>query len=304
MDLSHVDLSNVALVSVQAVLKILMCCCVGGGLARYGLMPAQLQKGVSTLVVYVFTPSLLFVKVAAVLSPERLLDWWPLVVYLLMFVLWASALGWIAAWMLRLNREQRNFLISTLAFRNTTSLPMALVLELAYGLPILLRDAHDTPDNVADRGEAYILFYTALVNVLRWSIGSRLMGKPATAQEGQPGGKHMQLHDETDIVELEALESPYDRRDNEEIIDVDPNERLGLFHNTQLSIDFLYVDINEADKAVAEMRLLQHPPPPPEQSAVDELASRTMRLLRQARRLFKGTTTRVTSVLNYFYFYF
>jgi hypothetical protein len=135
---------------------------------------------VTTLVVLVFTPALLFTNVAASLSAEVVLSWWPIPVFAAMYVVMGLTLALVVTATLGgLPQAQRRWVMVALAFRNTTSIPLALVAQLALTLSILLIDPSDTPAQAAQRGEAYILFYTALISTVRWSLGERLMRRPA-----------------------------------------------------------------------------------------------------------------------------
>jgi len=136
-------------------------------------------QGVTTLVVFVFTPSLLFVNVAETMSTQLLLNWWPLPVFAALYVGVGAGLGLLLALLTRLPARKRNWVIVALAFRNTVSIPLALVAQLAGTLAILLAGPDDTPQKAARRGEAYILFYSAIISAVRWTLGERLLRPPA-----------------------------------------------------------------------------------------------------------------------------
>ena len=150
------------------------------------------------MVVLVFTPALLFTNVAASISADVILSWWPLPVFAALYLLIGLGLALVITAAFRLPPAKRNWVMVALAFRNTTSIPLALVAQLAYTLTILRSGPDDTGALAAQRGEAYILFYTALISTVRWTLGERLMRSTHSddtavqatqgGQGGTPGG--------------------------------------------------------------------------------------------------------------------
>ena len=139
------------------------------------------HQGVTTLAVYVFTPSLLVARVGATLSADRFVQWWPLPVFAVVLVVQGCVLGTVLARVLRLERAQSRLLMAALAFKNSQSIPLALVQALALAVPELYGKMDgDSPEDAAARAASYVLFFTGIVSVLRWTVGAALMeARPA-----------------------------------------------------------------------------------------------------------------------------
>ena len=132
----------------------------------------------SQLVVYVFTPALLVTKVAEALALERFWQWWPLPVFAVALVVQGCVLGALVGAALRLGRTQQRVVMAALAFKNNQSIPLALVPALAAAVPTLRIGPDDTPSDAASRAAGYVLFFTAIVSLLRWTIGAYLLRRP------------------------------------------------------------------------------------------------------------------------------
>ena len=141
------------------------------------------MQTLTQVVVYVFTPSLLIVKVASTISLDRFWQWWPLPVFALCLVGIGCTLGAVVGVAFRLPPTQRRLVMAALSFKNNQSIPLALVPALAGSLPQLLSGPTDTPADAATRAAGYVLFFTAIVSALRWTVGAFLMRPPASAPD-------------------------------------------------------------------------------------------------------------------------
>ncbi|KAG0372298.1 hypothetical protein BGX24_000436, partial [Mortierella sp. AD032] len=99
----------------------------------------------------------------------------PLIYTLYSFINWVTAK--IGSRLLGFSRDEEKFVIASVFFSNTNSLPMALVQSLAMSAAgvRLLRDEMDTKEMVMARGISYILFYAIFGNLVRWSYGFSLL---------------------------------------------------------------------------------------------------------------------------------
>jgi len=146
------------------------------------------MQTLTQVVVYVFTPSLLIGKVASTISLDRFWQWWPLPVFALCLVGIGCTLGTVVGVAFRLPPTQRRLVMAALSFKNNQSIPLALVPALASSLPQLLSGPTDTPADAATRAAGYVLFFTAIVSALRWTIGAFLMRPPASEPERTDDG--------------------------------------------------------------------------------------------------------------------
>jgi hypothetical protein len=132
--------------------------------------------------VYAFTPALLVHRVGSALTAARLWQWWPLPVVAVGWVGCGCVLGLLLARALRLRLPvHRRLLMAFLAFKNNQSIPLALVPALAAAVPTLRLSDDPTDDAAAAaaRAASYVLFYTSLTSLLRWTIGAYLLRGPA-----------------------------------------------------------------------------------------------------------------------------
>ncbi|KAF9904496.1 hypothetical protein EC991_002656 [Linnemannia zychae] len=171
------DWSILLAAASEAVSQVLVVVLCGIVLSRAGYLSNSAQKAISHVNLYFMTPCLLFTKIASTINWEQFLAFWPIPVFFVFF----SAVSWTLAKygsrFLRFNKDEEKFVIASVLFSNTNSLPMALVQSLALSAAgaQLLRDEHDTQEQAAARGISYILFYAIFGNLVRWSYGFTLL---------------------------------------------------------------------------------------------------------------------------------
>ncbi|RLV95406.1 putative transporter [Spathaspora sp. JA1] len=169
-DLSFIDIS---LLTFEAVLEVVIICFAGFIAARSGLLNNSGQKVLSSLNVDLFTPCLVFSKLASSLSLKKIVD----IVIIPIFYAVSTGIAYLCSrltsYFLSLNEPETDFVTAMAVFGNSNSLPVSLTLTLAYTLPDLLWDDidGDTNDGVASRGILYLLIFQQLGQVLRWSWG-------------------------------------------------------------------------------------------------------------------------------------
>ncbi|KAF9981130.1 hypothetical protein BGZ75_007613 [Mortierella antarctica] len=162
---------------VQAVSQVLVVVFCGVVLSKTGYLSQSAQKSISRVNLYFMTPCLLFTKIASTINWTQFKAFWPIPAFYVLF----SAISWIVAKVgsrfLRFSKDEEKFIIASVLFSNTNSLPMALLQSLAFSAAgdRLLRDEFDTKADVAARGISYILFYAIFGNLVRWSYGFNLL---------------------------------------------------------------------------------------------------------------------------------
>ena len=89
-------------------------------LARVGILDRKTQKQLNRLNVSLFTPSLLFNKVAFSLSPEKLKELWVIPIFFIGITTVSSLVAFVLGVVFRLKRSQRYvvFVIVYLAYAN------------------------------------------------------------------------------------------------------------------------------------------------------------------------------------------
>ena len=80
------DVLEVAEHSLQATLTVFLVCGVGAWLTRQGTLSSEVNKGLTNLVAFVFSPCLIFTHVGPSIEPHTLLEWWPVPASCLLYI--------------------------------------------------------------------------------------------------------------------------------------------------------------------------------------------------------------------------
>ncbi|KAF9970342.1 hypothetical protein BGZ73_006955 [Actinomortierella ambigua] len=186
-----------ATAAAEAVSQVLVIVGCGVVLARTGYLTQSAQKAISQVNLYFMTPCLLFVKIASTITWDQFVAFWPIPVFYTIFSILSVVVAHVGSYFLGFTPEERNFVVASVLFSNTNSLPMALIQSLAFSVAGkgLLRDEHDTPNKVAARGISYILFYAIFGNLVRWSYGFTLLVPNDKPQILPPEGILIQVDD-------------------------------------------------------------------------------------------------------------
>ncbi|CAE6427043.1 unnamed protein product [Rhizoctonia solani] len=159
------------------ILEVFILCFAGWVLARVGILDRKTQKQLNRLNVSLFTPSLLFNKVAFSLSPEKLQELWIIPIFFVGITAVSSIVAWVLGTVFGLKRSQRNFAIAASAFQNSNSLPIALMQSLVVTVHELKWGKGDTKDSMLGRALTYLVLYSTLGMILRWSYGVHLLAQ-------------------------------------------------------------------------------------------------------------------------------
>ncbi|KAH8113849.1 membrane transport protein-domain-containing protein [Phellopilus nigrolimitatus] len=172
----------------EAILEVFLLCLAGYILARKAILDKRTQKQLNRLNISLFTPSLLFSKVAFSLSPAKLRELWIIPLFFVLVTAVSMCVSYFLGWVFRVKRSQRNFAIAASMFMNSNSLPIALMQSLVVTVPGLKWDDDDTKDAMLGRALSYLVLYSTLGMVLRWSYGVHLLSQAdPEAQKGQAG---------------------------------------------------------------------------------------------------------------------
>lgn len=203
--LSYFDIS---FLTFEAVLEVVIICCAGFVAAKTGLLTTQGQKTLSSLNVDLFTPCLIFTKLAPNLSFSKLVE---IIIIPIFYAVSTGVSYWssrIVSKALSLNSPETDFVTAMAVFGNSNSLPVSLVLTLSYTLPDLLWDdvEDDNTDKVAGRGILYLLIFQQLGQILRWSWGfNTLLRKRSQLELNTYHTKHgkIVLHENCRLIDGE-----------------------------------------------------------------------------------------------------
>jgi predicted permease len=229
---SHPDLAHLVLLVFEAVLEVVCVSLPGYIVARLGHFDADKQKFLANLNVMLFTPCLIFTKLASQLSAEKLTD---LAIIPAIFII-QTIVSWLVATLVakafRFNKRASNFVTAMGVFGNSNSLPISLVISLSQTLKGLHWDRipGDNDDEVAARGILYLLIFQQLGQLVRWSWGYHVLlapkdkypeYQPQIVEEGQY--RDEDHHDHEGRALLDGLdgdtEEDEDNRSDSEVFD-------------------------------------------------------------------------------------
>lgn len=184
---SHPSFINLAGLVSEAVLEVVFVALPGFLVAYTGMFDANSQKFVAELNTMVFTPCLIFTKLASQLNADKLADLAviPFIFVLQTIVSYFCAQVMARAWGFGGKKMQKNFILAMGVFGNSNSLPISLVISLSKTISGLHWDKipGDNDNEVAARGILYLLIFQQLGQLLRWTWGYSVLLKPASAYE-------------------------------------------------------------------------------------------------------------------------
>ncbi|KAJ6577465.1 membrane transport protein-domain-containing protein [Mycena capillaripes] len=169
-----------------SILEVFLLCLAGYILAGRGILDKKTQKQLNRLNVSLFTPSLLFSKVAFFLSPEKLKELWIIPIFFVIVTVVSMSVAFLLGWVFRVKRSQRNFAMAAAMFMNSNSLPIALMQSLVVTVPGLKWGKGDNKNAMVGRALTYLVLYSTLGMVLRWSYGVRLLAQADPESEAHP----------------------------------------------------------------------------------------------------------------------
>ncbi|RMZ76495.1 hypothetical protein DV738_g4953, partial [Chaetothyriales sp. CBS 135597] len=187
---SHPSFGHLTLLVFEAVLEVVCVSAPGYLVARQGMFDSESQKFLANLNVQLFTPCLVFTKLASQLSAEKLGELAIIPVIFIIQTIVSYACSWAVGRLLRFKKRQQNFLIAMGIFGNSNSLPISLVISLSKTLKGLHWDKipGDNDDEVAARGILYLLIFQQLGQLLRWTWGYNVLLAPPDSYTEEEGG--------------------------------------------------------------------------------------------------------------------
>ncbi|KAI1193291.1 auxin efflux carrier superfamily [Nemania serpens] len=173
----HPSLTGLAALVFEAVLEVICVSLPGYILARRGLFNPEHQKLVANLNMWLFTPCLIFSKLAKQLNPNQLGDLAviPIIFIIQTFVSYGVSI--CVSKLFRFKKRATNFVTAMSVFGNSNSLPISLVISLSQTLKGLSWDRiqGDHSGLVSSRGILYLLIFQQLGQMVRWSWGFHVL---------------------------------------------------------------------------------------------------------------------------------
>ncbi|KAK7985628.1 membrane transporter [Apiospora saccharicola] len=182
---SHPAFGHLVLLVFEAVMEVVCVSLPGYVIARLGHFDAEKQKFLANLNVMLFTPCLIFTKLASQLNADKLVELGviPIIFIVQTFISYLVSIGVSKAF--RLKKRPANFVTAMGVFGNSNSLPISLVLSLSQTLKGLHWDRipGDNDDEVGARGILYLMIFQQLGQLVRWSWGYHVLLAPKDKYE-------------------------------------------------------------------------------------------------------------------------
>lgn len=177
---SHPAFGHLVLLVFEAVMEVVCVSLPGYIIARLGHFDAEKQKFLANLNVMLFTPCLIFTKLASQLNADKLVELGviPIIFIIQTFISYLVSIGVSKAF--RLKKRPANFVTAMGVFGNSNSLPISLVISLSQTLKGLHWDRipGDNDDEVGARGILYLMIFQQLGQLVRWSWGYHVLLAP------------------------------------------------------------------------------------------------------------------------------
>ncbi|KAK8000605.1 transporter [Apiospora arundinis] len=182
---SHPAFGHLVLLVFEAVMEVVCVSLPGYIIARMGHFDAEKQKFLANLNVMLFTPCLIFTKLASQLNADKLVELGviPIIFIVQTFVSYLVSIAVAKAF--RLKKRPANFVTAMGVFGNSNSLPISLVISLSQTLKGLHWDRipGDNDDEVGARGILYLMIFQQLGQLVRWSWGYHVLLAPKDKYE-------------------------------------------------------------------------------------------------------------------------
>ena len=187
---AHPNFGHLTLLVFEAVLEVVCVSAPGYIVARQGMFDAESQKFLANLNVQLFTPALIFTKLASQLTADKLVDLAIIPLIFIVQTLISFGTSFIISKLMRFKKRQANFVIAMAVFGNSNSLPISLVISLSKTLKGLHWDKvpGDNDDEVGARGILYLLIFQQLGQLVRWTWGYNVLLAPAEKYTEEQGG--------------------------------------------------------------------------------------------------------------------
>ncbi|KAL8737731.1 MAG: hypothetical protein Q9181_001388 [Wetmoreana brouardii] len=177
---SHPAFGHLILLVFEAVMEVVCVSFPGYVVARQGMFNVEMQKFAANLNVVLFTPCLIFTKLASQLTADKLSELAVIPVIFAVQTLLSFLCSIAVSKLFRFKRRPRNFVIAMGVFGNSNSLPISLVISLSQTIKGLHWDKvpGDNDNEVAARGILYLLVFQQLGQLVRWSWGYHVLLAP------------------------------------------------------------------------------------------------------------------------------
>ncbi|KAI4264281.1 MAG: hypothetical protein L6R42_000607 [Xanthoria sp. 1 TBL-2021] len=192
---SRPPFGHLILLVFEAVMEVVCVSFPGYIVARQGMFNAEMQKFAANLNVVLFTPCLIFTKLASQLTAKKLPELAVIPVIFVVQTLVSYLCAIAVSKLFGFKKRPRNFVIAMGVFGNSNSLPISLVISLSKTINGLHWDKvpGDNDGEVAARGILYLLIFQQLGQLLRWSWGYHVLLAPPDKFKDESAHENSQL---------------------------------------------------------------------------------------------------------------
>ncbi|WVR04361.1 hypothetical protein IAU60_001362 [Kwoniella sp. DSM 27419] len=159
---NSVPIKTLLVTVFESIVEVFILCLAGYVLSRAGVTDKATQRKLNVINVSLFTPALLFSKVAYSLTPAKLREMWIIPLGFVLVTGLSAVVAWVLARIFRLSRSQTAYAMCASMFQNSNSLPIALIQSLVIEVPGLKWDSDDTKDQMLGRALTYLVLYSTL----------------------------------------------------------------------------------------------------------------------------------------------
>ncbi|OCF41572.1 endoplasmic reticulum protein [Kwoniella heveanensis CBS 569] len=202
---NSVPIKTLLITVFESIVEVFLLCLAGYVLSKAGVTDKATQRKLNVINVSLFTPALLFSKVAYSLTPAKLKEMWIIPLGFVIVTGLSAAVAWAFAKVFKLSRSQTAYAMCASMFQNSNSLPIALIQSLVIEVPGLKWGHDDTKDQMLGRALTYLVLYSTLGMMLRWSWGVKLLSQ---ADDEQPDLEVTAPQPAEPIVRDHTVQSP------------------------------------------------------------------------------------------------
>lgn len=157
------------------LVHVLLGSLIGFWLAKAGILNVQGRQNLAKLSMFLFIPSLTFVKLADAMDIQLLLTCWFVPVNVLLNCVLGCLVGIVIAYVCKVSRANFRIIVSSVAMGNMGNLPLVILTAACRA-----DEKHGLfgGDTCEPRGVAYIMLGVWAAQSLQWSIVHRLLAPP------------------------------------------------------------------------------------------------------------------------------
>ncbi|MBW0509798.1 hypothetical protein O181_049513 [Austropuccinia psidii MF-1] len=208
------DPLNIIKTVTSSIFEVFLICLVGYILSRKGIIDSKSKSTLNKINISFFTPALMFNKVAFSLTYEKLTQLYIVPITFFIITIISAIIACLLAKLFKLPKPEQNFCISFSMFMNSNSLPIALMTSLISTLHQNLNWGHDdSKDKQIGRSLSYLVIFSTLGMILRYSYGVKLLTESVGSQSDEPSIDQINLNQNSCPEErIGLLNSPQSKK--------------------------------------------------------------------------------------------